>query len=91
MKCHVEKQDTRLSIRIEGLAGQEQTLLETIRQCRPSAWACPSGECLNIETIKASGTEGGVTLDLTAKSGVQLSSAAIEECLRYMLKQAIEK
>jgi hypothetical protein len=36
-------------------------------------------------------TEGGVTLDLTAKLGVQLSSAALEECLRYMLKQAIEK
>jgi len=91
MKYRIDKQETGLSVRVEGLAGQEQTFLEAIRQCRSSAWACPSGECLNIETMEARAVEGGVTLNLTARPGEQLSSSAIEECLHYMLKQAIKE
>lgn len=88
MKFHVEKQDRGLSIRIENLAGREDAVLEAVRECRrSSAWACPSGECMNIGTMDARAAEGAVFLTLTPRPGAELSASAIEECLRYMLGQ----
>ncbi len=90
MKYHIENNDTGLSIRIDEVAGQEQALLEAIRQCRQSAWACPSGECMNIGTMEEHTKDGSVFLTLTARPGAQLSAVAIKECLGYMLAQAIK-
>lgn len=91
MKYHIEKQKTGITVRIEGPAGDEKTLLEAVGQCRQSAWACPSGECLNIETMEARAAEGSVVLTLTPRAGVQLDLSAIEECLRYTLHQAVKE
>jgi len=86
MQFHVEKQDGGLRIRIENLAGREHDVLEAVRECRKrSAWACPSGECVNIGTMDATADAGAVLLTLAARPGEELSGAAIEECLRYML------
>ncbi len=90
MKYHIEQRQHDISVRIEGLAGEEKTLLDAVRLCRQSAWACPSGECLNIETIEAGSVEGSVLLTLTPRAGVQLKLAAIEECLSYTLHQAVK-
>ncbi|MGC2520091.1 MAG: hypothetical protein WA373_13415 [Burkholderiales bacterium] len=90
MKYHIENSDAGLSIRIDEMAGQEQALLEAIRQCRQSAWACPSGECMNIGTIEEHTEDGSVFLTLTARPGVQLSAIGIGECLGYMLAQAVK-
>ncbi|MBI2312783.1 MAG: hypothetical protein HYU77_09805 [Betaproteobacteria bacterium] len=90
MKFHIEKQGDGLRVHIEGVAGQEQALVEAIRQCRQSAWACPSGECVNIESI-ADRTEAGIViLTLSARPGVQLDASAIAECLRYTLQGAVK-
>ena len=90
MKYHIESNDAGLSIRINEVAGQEQALLEAIRQCRQSAWACPSGECMNIGTMEGRTGDGSVFLTLTARPGVQLSAVGIEQCLGYMLSQAVK-
>lgn len=90
MKYHIENTDAGLSIRIDEVAGQEQALLEAIRQCRQSAWACPSGECMNIGTMEEHAKDGSVFLTLTARPGAQLSAVGIKECLGYMLAQAIK-
>lgn len=86
MKFSVEKRDGGLCIRIENLAGREHAVLDTLRECRKnSAWACPSGECVNIETMEARVTDGVVYLTVTPRSGAELSPTSIEECMRYML------
>lgn len=90
MKYRIEKQDTGISIRIDDVAGQEQTVLETIRQCRQSAWACPSGECMNIGSMEERAGDGSVFLTLTPRPGAKVDPAGIEECLRYILHQAIK-
>jgi len=81
---HIDKQGELLNIRIEGLAGRQQDLLETIRRCRPSAWACPSGECRNIEAMNARAEGEAICLRLTPRPGTQLDASGIEECLRYL-------
>ena len=91
MKFHIEKQDTGLSIRIEEVAGQEQALVEAIRECRKTAWACPSGECLNVETIGERVGQGCVYFTLTPRPGAVLDPAGIEQCLRYTLPQAVKE
>lgn len=85
MKFHIEKHDTGLLIRIDDVMGQEQTILERIRRCRQSAWACPSAECQNIGSIEQRAGDGSVFLTLTPRPGAQLDSSGIEQCLRYML------
>lgn len=89
MKYHIEKQDNGITIRIDDIGGQEQKVLEAIRQCRrQSAWACPSAECQNIETMEERSGDGSVFLTLTPSLGTQLNLSGIEECLCYMLHQA---
>lgn len=90
MKYHVEKTDSGLKICIDEVAGQEQALVQAIRQCRQSAWACPSGECMNIGTMEERAENGSVLLLLTPQPGAQLNPSGIEECLRYTLHQAIK-
>ena len=60
--------------------------MQQIRECRQSAWACPSAECLNIGSIKARVEDGRIFLTLTPRIGVQLGLSGIEECLRYVLR-----
>ncbi len=60
MEFRIEKLDAGLRIHIEDAAGREQALVEAIRRCRQSAWACPSGECVNIETIAERVEQGAV-------------------------------
>lgn len=90
MKYHIEKTDSGLKVRIDDVAGQEQALVQAIRQCRQSAWACPSGECMNIGTMEERAENGSVLLLLTPRPGAQLNPSGIEECLHYTLHQAIK-
>ena len=88
MKYSITSQHQAYIVRIDDVSGQKEPLLEAIRRCRQSAWACPSGECQNIGAIEER-TEGrSVFLTLTPRPGVELDLSGIEECLRYMLSQA---
>ena len=90
MSLHIEKAAAGLDVRIDDVAGREQTVLEKIRSCRQSAWACPSGECMKIGTMEERPGEGCVFLTLTPRPGDELSPAGIEQCLRYMLYEFIK-
>ncbi|MGZ5098877.1 MAG: hypothetical protein ACXWF6_07270 [Usitatibacter sp.] len=90
MSFQIEKSGTGLNIRIDDMAGREQTVLDKIRSCRQSAWACPSGECMKIGTMEERSGDGCVFLTFTPKSGDQLSPVGIEQCLRYMLHEFIK-
>lgn len=86
MKLSIEaSEDGGCIVRIEGVEGQEETLLNTIRLCRQSAWACQSGECLNVESISEQADERGVCLKLAPRAGAQVNASGIASCLRYML------
>ncbi len=85
MKYQVEKQGPNVSVRIDDVAGQEQALIETIRLCRQSAWACQSGECQNVGTIEERVQAGSVFLTLIPRPGAQIDPSGIEICLRYVL------
>jgi hypothetical protein len=86
MKFCIEREGAGLSVRIDDVAGEEQAVVEAIRRCRQSAWACPSGECMNIDSISECAEAGSVVLNLAARPGGELEPAGIELCLRYMLK-----
>ncbi len=85
MKYQVEKQGADISVRIDGIAGREQALIEAIRRCQQSAWACQSGECLNIGAIQERVEGASLFLTLIPKAGVELNPSGIETCLRYAL------
>ena len=88
MKIHIDRQGPGLSVRIEGTAGRERTLIDAIRLCRQSAWACQLGDCMNVQSIEERVADGVVHLTLTARPGIELDAAAIEQCLRLMLPAA---
>ena len=90
MKYWIIEQGDGFSVRIDGVRGQEQTLLNKIHRCRQSAWACPSGECRNIASIEERAEGGGIVLTLTPRPDTQLDRAGIKECLHYMLGQPVE-
>ncbi|KPK05251.1 MAG: hypothetical protein AMJ64_12025 [Betaproteobacteria bacterium SG8_39] len=85
MKVHVEKQGEQVSIQIEGVAGREQAVIDGIRRCRQSAWACQSGECVNIGSMQEHVEDGSVRLTLVPGPDAQINPAGIEICLRYLL------
>jgi hypothetical protein len=96
MKLHVEKQDGGLRIRIAYPGSREHGVREAVRvpesmrACgKRSAWAWPSGECVNIGTMDAKAGDGTVLLALAPRQGEALSEPAIEECLRYVLDQSV--
>jgi len=87
MRYSVQEEDGGLSVRIEGVAGREQAVVDAIRACRASAWACPSGECVNIAEIAERVEDGSLILALKPRPAARLDARGIEQCLRYMLHQ----
>jgi len=85
MKYHVEKHGEQVRIEIDGVAGREQAVIDGIRRCRQSAWACQSGECMNIGTMQERAQDGSVYLTLIPRADAQIDPAGIELCLRYLL------
>jgi hypothetical protein len=85
MKYRVEKQGNNIGVRIDDVAGQEQVLLESLGRCRQGAWACQSGECMNIGTMEERVEGGSVFLTLIPRPGAEIDLAGIQICLRYML------
>ena len=85
MIYQVEKRGANINVRIDDVAGQEQALIETIRLCRKSAWACPSGECQNIGTIEERAEGGSVFLTFVPRSGVRIDPSGLEICVRYII------
>ena len=85
MRVHVEKHGEQVSIEINGVAGREQAVIDGIRRCRQSAWACQSGECMNIGTMQERAQDGSVRLTLVPRPDAQINPAGIEICLRYLL------
>jgi hypothetical protein len=90
MKYWIMEQGNGFSVRIDDVRGQEQTLLNKIHGCRQSAWACPSGECRNIASIDERAEGGRIVLTLMPRPDTKLDRGGIEECLHYMLGQAVE-
>jgi hypothetical protein len=91
MKYSIVNQDNGFGVRIDDVSGQERSVLEQIRECRQSAWACPSAECRNVGSIEERVEAGTIFLTLTARPGAQLDRSGIEECLAYMLRRAIKQ
>ena len=92
MKYRMEQSETGLRIRIEGVAQDEvQALLDTLNQCRKSAWACQSGECQNIGDMGVAADGGAVTVTFNQAAGETLNAKAIEQCLRFTLPKAVRE
>ncbi len=91
MKYSITKQGDGFSVRIDDVSGQEQTILEKIGLCRQSAWACPSGECRNVGSIDEQVEAGSVIVTLVPRPGANIDRGGIEECLAYMLHQAVRQ
>jgi len=91
MKYSITKQGDRFSVRIDDVSGQEQTIREEIGSCRQSAWACPSGECRNVGSIEERVEGGSIFLTLAPRPGASIDRSGIEECLGYMLRQAVKE
>lgn len=87
MKFIYTRTDDGATIRIDGVApGRECAVVDDIRSCWETAAACPSGGCRNIGSIADRLESGSIVLNLTPRSGTQLDSSCIEECLRYRLR-----
>lgn len=92
MKYSMEQSETGLRIRIQGVgAGEVESLVETLNQCRKSAWACQSGECQNIGNMGVAAGDGVVTVTFDQAAGENLNAKAIEQCLRFTLPKAVRE
>lgn len=91
MKYSLSKlDDGGIEVRIADIAGQEQQVLEAIRQCRQSSsWACPSGECRSIGDMDERMDNGSIVLTLSPRPDTRINLKGLEECMGYMLHQAI--
>lgn len=89
MKYSIEESEAGIRIRIDDVAGEEESLLQAIRECRrQSAWACPSAACGNIGAMEEHAEGGSVFVQLTPRPGVQLDAVGIGQCLCYALGEA---
>lgn len=90
MRYCITTQGDRINVRIDDVSGHEPAILLQIRRCRESAWACPSGECLNIGSIDERIENGSMVLTLSPRPGAQIDPSGISECIGYMLHPVIK-
>ena len=90
MRYSIREGEGRLVLKIDEVRGHERALVDKIRECRLSAWACPSGACLNIGSIEERIEGGTVFLTLTPRHQMTLDRVGVAECLQYMLAQVVE-
>ncbi|MDK9705322.1 MAG: hypothetical protein OEL20_19530 [Sulfuritalea sp.] len=90
MKYKIEKRDNEVVIRFEQLGDRAQAVIGAMSRCRQSAWACPSGECMKIATMEASGDGEGLAVRLKPRSDSELSVASLGECLKIQLPKQVE-
>lgn len=90
MKLQIDQQGPALSVRIEEAAGQARAVLDAVRRCRQSAWACQLGDCMSVASITERIDSDTVYLTLTPKPGFELDAVAIGQCLRLVLPAAAQ-
>lgn len=90
MRLHIDRQGPALGVRIEEADGQAQGLLEAVRRCRQSAWACRLGDCMKVASITERVDGDTVCLTLTPRPGVELDAVAVGQCLRLVLPAAVQ-
>lgn len=89
MSFQIEQAGERLQVRITGIAGNEQQVLDVVNACKgQSWWSCPSGECAKIGSCDAREDQGVIWLTLAPRTGESFSVAGLTECLRYVLDEA---
>lgn len=90
MSFTIERRDDALLVRIDNVGRNERDVFDAVSACRgQSWWSCPSGECAKIGACDAQRDGDATLLALTPRPGEALSVAGIEECLRYVLDEAV--
>ncbi len=88
MDFRMERHGDKLLVHIVDASRTEQGVFERINSCRGASWwSCPSGECAKIGDCETLRDGDATVLTLTPRPGETLSSAGIEECLRYVLAE----
>lgn len=74
-------------IRIDAVAGQEKTVMETIRQCWQDAGGCSAG-CRTVGLMEQRIENGSFFLNLASRTSALLHPSSVEERLRHKLQRS---
>ena len=76
-----------LRIDVVGVAGKEQRLMASLRECKEGHCSCPTPEYDKVASMNIAPNDGTIRIDLKTKPGSTLHEDAVAKCLDFTLAQ----
>ena len=86
-KYEITSSPAALEIRLTGVAGQQEALLEAFGECQQGQCSCPTDEYEKLERMEVDPTADAILIRLEAKPGEHLDNAEIARCLDYTIEK----
>ena len=83
MKFKISKKAKDVEIKVGGVEGQEQQLLDAFQECKEGRCTCPTQEYQKLDALQIEHANGEISLRLKPKEGTEFDQAEIERCLEH--------
>jgi hypothetical protein len=83
MKFRISKKTEEVEIKVSGVEGQEQQLLDAFQECKEGRCTCPTQEYQKLDALQVEHVNGEISLRLKPKEGAEFDQAEIERCLAH--------
>lgn len=83
MKYKVDEKKDGIDIKVAGVKGEKEKLLEAFRECQEGRCSCPTAEYQKLQSLEVEQSGDGIDLRLKSKPGETIDKAEIEKCLGY--------
>jgi len=87
MKYQISKKAQEVEIKVGGVEGQEQQLLDAFQECQEGRCTCPTQEYQKLDSLQVEHANGEISLRLKPKEGAEFDQAEIERCLAHTAAQ----
>jgi len=84
MAHQVKKASDGLEVKVSGVQGNEQQMLDAFQECQQGRCSCPTQEYRKLAGMQVEqNDDGSISLHLKAKEGEDFDASEIERCLEY--------
>ena len=83
MKYQISKKAQEVEIKVGGVEGQEQQLLDAFQECQEGRCTCPTQEYQKLDSLQVEQVNGEINLRLKPKKGAEFDQVEIERCLAH--------
>lgn len=91
MEYKIFEEVSKLSIKVEKLAGNQDKVLAALQECAEGRCSCPTNQYEKLDSIDILPGKDSINITLETKAGESIDSAEIDKCLQYTVEKSSEK